>query len=138
LFLIGAVGVAGLPPLSGFAAKVALLQSTGFNPGWGWIWALVIGGGLISLIAPSRAAPQLFWRHSEGQFNDRRPPHPRCYAAALILVLGSPLLALGAQPVLEFTRAAGEQLASPQHYIDAVLGRNNVAVVANLARERND
>ncbi|QCF26697.1 monovalent cation/H+ antiporter subunit D [Hydrocarboniclastica marina] len=129
LFLIGAMGVAGLPPMSGFPAKLALLQSTGLSDGWTWIWALVVGGGLISLIALSRAATHLFWGHSEGQFNEKRKLHPCCYIGAMALVLASPLLSLGAQPALDFTRAAGEQLAAPQFYIDAVLGRESVSAL---------
>ena len=127
LFLVGSMGVIGLPPMSGFPAKVVLLESLDLGPGTAWAWSIIIGGGLISLIALSRAGTILFWRHSEGHFNDDRTLNPSCYVAALALIASSPLLSLAAEPVLEFTLAAGVQISTPEVYIEAVLGQERAA-----------
>jgi multicomponent K+:H+ antiporter subunit D len=122
LFLIGSMAMVGLPPMSGFPAKVGLLQSTGLGSEAIWAWTIIIGGGLIALIALSRAGTLLFWRHSDGHFNNIRNLDSVCYVAALALILSSPLLSLGAEPVFQYTLAAGEQIATPLAYVDAVLG----------------
>lgn len=132
LFLLGGVAVVGLPPLSGFPAKLGLLQSTGMGDGSVWVWTTIIGSGFISLVAMSRAASLLFWRHSDGHFNNVRELDPLCYFAALALVASSLPLTLGAEPILEFTRAAGQQIATPEVYIDAVLGQGTTAALADL------
>ena len=53
--------MAGLPPLSGFLGKVLLLDA-GPVPPMGWIWAVVLGSGLLTLIALARAGSLVFWR----------------------------------------------------------------------------
>lgn len=138
LYLIGAMAVIGLPPFSGLPAKVAVLQSTGMGTGTTWIWSVVIFGGLVSLIAFSRAATVMFWQHADEVPEERprpsRPLHRRQYVAALALIICSPLLSLGAQPVLEFTQAAGEQIAAPALYINAVLDETRSVGLADVIR----
>lgn len=133
LYLIAAMAAIGLPPMSGFPAKLGVLQSTGLGAGTGWIWSIVIIGGLVSLVALSRAATMLFWRVSDQHFSKHRALDPRCYVAALALTVCSPLLSLGAQPVLEYTRAAGEQIAAPAYYINAVLDRGRAVASSDRA-----
>ncbi|MGB1203110.1 MAG: monovalent cation/H+ antiporter subunit D, partial [Alloalcanivorax venustensis] len=58
LFFAGAIAVVGLPPLSGFIGKVALMQAVPAPV----YWLLLLGGGLIALIGLSRAGSTLFWR----------------------------------------------------------------------------
>ncbi|HBL85975.1 MAG TPA: monovalent cation/H+ antiporter subunit D, partial [Alcanivorax sp.] len=57
LFFAGAIAVVGLPPLSGFIGKVALMQAVPAPV----YWLLLLGGGLIALIGLSRAGSTLFW-----------------------------------------------------------------------------
>src|SRR3989344_5697166 len=51
LFFFGAIAVAGLPPLSGFIGKLLLLRS--LEPGVQalMLWSVVLGGGLLTLVA---------------------------------------------------------------------------------------
>ncbi|MFD0852179.1 proton-conducting transporter membrane subunit, partial [Actinomadura adrarensis] len=64
LFFIPAMSVSGVPPLSGFVAKLALFQA---GIGSGAIWGYVVTGvavlaGLLTLMAMSRVWTLAFWR----------------------------------------------------------------------------
>lgn len=120
-FLMGAVALAGLPPLSGFVGKVLILQTA--NDGFEAIffWLGLIGSGAAALIAFTRAGTTLFWR------SDATPQTPRLeqrqpFGPVLMLLPFSVLLAVFAEPVLVFLQAASADLHTPQVYIDAVMG----------------
>jgi multicomponent K+:H+ antiporter subunit D len=123
LFLIAAMAVAGLPPLSGFLAKANVLLATAPAPAAAWIWAIVLGGSALVLIALARAGSRLFWK------TDPRPAAVvpagvaflRTFAVALLL---APVVGLAAFADFAWTQAAAtaDQLAHPARYRDAVLG----------------
>jgi multicomponent K+:H+ antiporter subunit D len=117
--------VAGLPPLSGFIAKLSLLKALlGTDGGDGissarWILlGLLLVSGLISTIVLSRAGILHFW--STG---GRSVPHLKWVEAlAVAIAIGSGvLLAVCAEPVVRYTNAAAAALHAPGSYIDAVL-----------------
>ncbi|HCE40742.1 MAG: monovalent cation/H+ antiporter subunit D [Alcanivorax sp.] len=116
LFFLGAIAVIGLPPLSGFMGKVALLQTVP-SPLY---WLFLLGGGLLALVGMSRAGSTLFWR-ATGDGRARRLDRPRL-AATVLLLSAAPALAIWGEPVLEATVAAAAQWAQPGLYIEAVLG----------------
>lgn len=128
-FIVCALLIAGLPPLSGFVAKFAMLSAlldpgrpgapTSPVPVAGWtLLVLLIGSGLLAAIALSRAGIRHFWAPQ-----DRPPPRLRvieCLPVAALL-FACTLLVVQADAVLRYTRAAATALHAPQHYIDAVL-----------------
>jgi multicomponent K+:H+ antiporter subunit D len=125
-FFAGALALVGLPPLSGFVGKMMLLQSaTGLAP-VGWIYATVLLTGLLGLIGCSRAGALVFWDTQEGTV-DRAPPAAAALVPALALLGSSVLLTAAAGPVVRYSRAAAEQVMTPQAYIDAVLGAQTLA-----------
>ena len=63
-FMAGAVIVGGLPLSSGFLAKLMILQSTAESANMPWVWGMVLGTSLITMIALSRAGSMLFWKTS--------------------------------------------------------------------------
>ncbi len=68
LFFLGAILIAGLPPLSGFLGKFLLLRSA-LDPGlapWvpGGVFAVVLGGGLLAVMTLARSGSLLFYRAS--------------------------------------------------------------------------
>jgi multicomponent K+:H+ antiporter subunit D len=120
LFFLGAMALAGLPPFSGFVGKLLLLQAVD-----GWlalaIWPVVLVGGLLSLVALSRAGSLLFW-HVGLHIHDRAHSDPWRTLACIGLLLASPLLALTANPLLGFLEATAHQLLDLDPYLALVQG----------------
>ncbi|MGW5241921.1 Na+/H+ antiporter subunit D [Monashia sp. NPDC004114] len=64
LFFLSAMNLSGIPPLSGFLAKIGLLHA-GIEVGTPLAWVLVVGGivtSLLTLYALSKVWSQAFWR----------------------------------------------------------------------------
>lgn len=126
---IGCAGLlAGLPPLSGFISKFAILSGL-INPaGLGgegeistghWIYVvMLVFSGLISLIAMVRAGIRSFWPAFE-----RSVPHVRIYEMApvvgLLVICG--FLTIWAGPVMRYMDATAAMLHQPGSYMQAVL-----------------
>ena len=56
VFFVGAIAMAGLPPLSGFLGKLLVLDAS-FNTEFNvWIWAIVLGSSLVSIVGFARRA----------------------------------------------------------------------------------
>jgi multicomponent K+:H+ antiporter subunit D len=120
--------IAGLPPLSGFIAKFALLrdalgtagpQSGGVSPAAWALMAVLILSGLAALVALTRAGIGAFWA-SPG----RVAPRVRVMEmapVAMLLVLCA-MQTIDAGPVMRFMQATALSLHAPQHYVRDVLG----------------
>jgi multicomponent K+:H+ antiporter subunit D len=65
LFVLTAIAVVGLPPLSGFIGKLLVMQATADDPWMPWIWATILITSLIGVVAFSRAGSTLFWKSHE-------------------------------------------------------------------------
>ncbi|MCY1539599.1 Na(+)/H(+) antiporter subunit D [compost metagenome] len=120
LFFIGAIAVAGLPPLSGFIGKLLLLRSV--EPGLQalMLWPVVLLGSLATMIALSRAGSTLFWRVGLSQLDSAELDHGRLLACVGLLLL-SPLLVGLAAPLLEYVNATAIQLRDLQLYQQILL-----------------
>jgi multicomponent K+:H+ antiporter subunit D len=120
LFFVGAISVAGLPPLSGFIGKLLLLRAV--EPGLQalFLWPVVLGGGLATLIALSRAGSTLFWRVGLSQLDSAELDRGRLLACIGLLLL-SPLLVGLAAPLLTYVEATAAQLLDLQLYRQIVL-----------------
>lgn len=121
-FLILAVAVSGLPPLSGFFGKLFLLQ--GIEGGWRALWwtSLLVSGLGIALVL-ARVGSILFWEpeaHAETPVADDRIGLARSIALTL-LVLASPLFVVGAGPVSAYASATSAQLHERSPYLEAVV-----------------
>lgn len=127
-FAFCALLIAGLPPLSGFIAKFAIidgllnLRDSIGAPVW-WLIALIIGSGLATLIATTRAGIDLIWTPSE-----RPPPALRLTEALPVGALLAVCLALMifAGPAMRYMERTGNSLGDRQGYIEAVLGAQRV------------
>lgn len=133
LFFIGAIGIAGLPPFAGFAAKVYLLKSALPHPAVYWMLGVILGTGLLVIIALSRTGSAIFWRTG-----DSLPAGERVevlgISSTAALVLGTVFLMLIAGPATDYTRATAAQLANRAGYIDAVMANQGVSIPASQRR----
>jgi multicomponent K+:H+ antiporter subunit D len=127
LFLLAAVALVGMPPLSGFVGKLLILEAARAHPWWGWIWALVLGTSLLAMVGFARAGSVVFWRTATAEAG-APPPAPARGGPALPLVAASALvaatvlLAAFAGPVTTVMAATARQMFDPAAYIEAVLG----------------
>ena len=123
MFLIAAVSLAGLPPLSGFIGKLVLLMATVEQR---WIWAALLVSSFLVLVGMARAGTRLFWRMPPGAEPPASSvagtaPARKLETAATVLLLGYGVaMVLAAAPILDYTRAAAAQLLSPGAYVEHV------------------
>ncbi len=135
-FLFCAVLLAGLPPLSGFIAKFAMLASllgaAGSGPvpaiDWGYV-ALMILSGLAALIAMLRAGINAFWAE------EREVPRVRVIEMAPVAVLLALtlMLTLQAGPAMRYMEITARALHDPIQYIDGVLSAPRIGREAREA-----
>ncbi len=130
-FCFSACGIliAGLPPLTGFLAKFAMLNGViGTNastvPASSWAFiALVIISGLAAMIAMSRAGIRTFWASIEGTV-------PRVMVVeitpVIMLLCLCVLFSLQANAAVGYMDDTARALTDPMRYIDAVRGAATV------------
>jgi multicomponent K+:H+ antiporter subunit D len=124
-FISCALVISGLPPLSGFIAKFALLTAA-LNPPTGaaskasWVLLpVLILSGLAALIALTRAGIHAFWASP-----DRTVPRVRLIemAPVAVLLLLCAIQTIQAGPIMRYMQATAQSLHAPHDYIRAVLG----------------
>lgn len=122
LFFVPAMGLSGVPPLSGFLGKAGLLQA-GVATGTPLAYALVGGGVLTSLLtlyAIVKAWNKAFWQEAPVELPPVRLPRVMIGSTAAMVVVGLSLTAL-AGPLYDYTGRAAAGLRTPYQYIGAVL-----------------
>jgi multicomponent Na+:H+ antiporter subunit D len=121
LFGLAALSLAGLPPFSGFVAKLALAQE-GLQQGH----FLVIGVGLVvsllTLFSMTKIWSGAFWGAPQGAAVGEgrlRLPVPMMLATGFLVLL-SLGIAFGSQPLYAYSHAAAQDLLDPEIYVEAV------------------
>ncbi|MDQ0339581.1 multicomponent Na+:H+ antiporter subunit D [Caldalkalibacillus uzonensis] len=120
MFFIGALALAGIPPLSGFIGKLLLIQG-GLEQGLYWLVAVSLGTSLLVLYSMLKIFMNGFWgeeKNHQAQGNGSITRHlvPCGFLVALAVGLG-----LGAEWVIPYIQIATETLLNPELYIQAVL-----------------
>jgi multicomponent Na+:H+ antiporter subunit D len=124
LFLVPALSLAGIPPLSGFHAKLFLVRAGLVGGRWGVV-AVALAVSLLTLYSMTKIWNEAFAK-----------PQPRTFPVlplsrgdlalrvAPIAVLAVLTLVIGVAPGLLFTLSAraAEQMMDPSAYVAAVLG----------------
>lgn len=127
LFLISALSLSGMPPLSGFFAKLLLIRAGLAAEQYAIvITALVVG--VLTLFSMTKIWAEAFWKPAP----DSPANKPRAQAAdrtaawlwlpVAFLALITVSIGLGAEPVFELAQRAARQLADPDLYIQTVRG----------------
>jgi len=125
LFLVPALSVAGIPPLSGFWGKLALVQA-GLQSKQYLLVAVALGVSVLTLYYLVTAWIELFWKNRPADAPELRRLVPvrryQMLVPALLLALVSLLAGLLPEPLFRLCRTAAEQLVHNDAYIKAVLG----------------
>jgi multicomponent K+:H+ antiporter subunit D len=131
--------VAGLPPLSGFVGKFAMLSALLSTPETGgtltavtWtLLGLVVLSGLFAMIALSRTGIRFFWAPV-----GRKAPVLNSveYLPVAVLVGLCVFFTVRAEPLMRYARDTAQVLYQPQGYIDAVLKTQPRATPTNAER----
>jgi multicomponent Na+:H+ antiporter subunit D len=120
LAMIPIFSLAGVPPLSGFLGKLAILEGT-FEAGAYWVGALVLVVGLLTLVSMARTWADAFWRPSDAGQDLAAPGAPYVIAIAALGLL-TVSMTVGAEPLFELTERGARQLLQRDEYVQAVLG----------------
>jgi multicomponent K+:H+ antiporter subunit D len=129
LFFIGAIALAGMPPLSGFVGKLLVMDAArGSELVW-WIWAVILTTSLVAVVGFARAGSMLFWKPAESRMQlqpgstaaARAHSDGLAFAATFGIIGALLLLTVLAGPVSGFLRDTAAQLYAPAEYIGAVL-----------------
>ena len=132
IFMISAFSLAGIPPLSGFWAKLILVKASLDMTGY-VIAATALGVGLLTLFSMAKIWAAAFWGERPQTTGANGEPYRKTFSASERIVLYLPMILLGAltlmiglmsQPFFELATRAAEQLMDPAGYIQAVLGGN--------------
>ena len=119
--------LAGLPPLSGFVGKFAMLSGVLDEKGVtaaAWIFlVLLIVSGFLSLIALSRTGIRHFWT----QPHPTMPSLPALEVLPVAALLAACVaLTVWAGPVMQHAQATARGLKAPEAYRNAVMGATQV------------
>jgi multicomponent Na+:H+ antiporter subunit D len=125
LFFVSAFALAGLPPLSGFFAKLSVIQA-GLAMGAYIAVAVALVVGLLTLYSMLKIWTEAFWKESPDPVVSSswgRTPERLSMALPMIaLATLTVCMGLFAQPVITFCEQAADQLLDRDGYIRAVLG----------------
>ncbi len=129
LFLLPALSLAGLPPLSGFVAKLALIEA-GFDAGTYLIVGVAIAVSALTLFSMTKIWAGVFWGQADEPppipeaLEQKRLTFPRMMvgSTAVLVVLGLAFV-IAAAPLYDLGEQAAAGLVDPTIYIEAVLGR---------------
>ncbi len=121
LFALSAAAIAGIPPLSGFWAKLFVVYA-GIQVEVYWLSALALGVGVLTLYSMTKIWQFVFWGASpEAGMRESVQSVRPAYLPAALLALG--ILAVGIYPrgLLRVAELAAVQMIERTGYVDAVL-----------------
>ncbi len=125
LFLLPALSLAGIPPLSGFFGKFVLIKAGVEIEQYG-IVAVALGVGLLTLYSMTKIWTEAFWKpasSSYGVSRAARPITPRTMVAPVaVLSVLTLLMGLAAEPAFLLSLRAAGELMNPAAYVEAVMG----------------
>ena len=125
VFLVPALSLAGIPPLSGFWGKMVLVKAGLEAEAWG-ITAVALGVSLLTLYSMTKLWNEAFWKPAPADAGAgvEAPTSVPLTLLGPVLALAAVTVAvgLGAGPVFDLASRAAAQLSDPSQYIAAVLG----------------
>ena len=122
LFLIPAMSLAGIPPLSGFFAKFNLIKA-GLLESQYWVVGVALLVSLFTLYSMIKLWNEAFWKPEPQEYSTSNRKITRSMILPIVFLASlTVLIGLGIGPAFEVAMLAGLQLSDPALYISAVLG----------------
>ena len=110
LYMMAAIAMAGMPPLSGFVGKLLILDALRSDP---LAWAAILIASLLTIIGFARSGSELFWKSPSSD----APPQSK--TAILLCLTALAALTISAGPITERLAATAQALDQPAAYISA-------------------
>ncbi len=134
LFFAAAIGMAGMPPLSGFLGKLLVLDALRSPGAMAWAWTAILVGSLLTIVGFAKAGSALFWKSTSipqadpdtddpGKTGGPGPAPATALEVAPTMLAIATLVALAAfaGPVATYLEDTAMQLLDRAQYIAAVL-----------------
>ncbi len=116
LFATLALSISGIPPLSGFWAKALVIDAV-FRSGAaasGWLVAVALITGFLTLYSMSIVWTQAFWRRGRRTARGTRRIPGAMIAAVALLAMCTLGMGLAIEPMIRVSRAAASQLIADE------------------------
>lgn len=119
-FLVMALSLAGLPPLSGFWAKLWILME-GFKGGYYTLVGISLLASVLTLASMLKIWLGAFWQPLPAGASLRLSPNRPLTGALLLMTVLSVGVVVGVAPLWEASQAAATELMDPSRYVGPVL-----------------
>ncbi|MBM3926642.1 MAG: Na+/H+ antiporter subunit D [SAR202 cluster bacterium] len=119
LFLLPALSLAGVPPLSGFWGKFFLLQA-GFEAEQYAVAAAAVGTSLVTLYVMIKMWGQVYWGEPREQIEALPKSNLILLGPIVLAVLMGAALIFGASWLHDITNEGAASIVDPREYIEAV------------------
>jgi multicomponent Na+:H+ antiporter subunit D len=127
LFFVAGLSLAGLPPWSGFFAKLVIVKA-GFEAGQYLYAGVAVVTGFFTLYSMMKIWQMVFWSEKTGEHREQ----PRLIYAGVVLLLSfSVIFAAGFSPMNRFALETAGQLLDAPAYRRAVLEANPKSEIRN-------
>ncbi len=134
LFFVPAFSLAGFPPLSGFWAKLFLIEASIESSNYA-IAAVALAVGLLTAYSMTKIWVNGFWkaRPPEAHRPSQLPPLRRRLLLGPVAGLAGLTIMIGlyVQPLYTLAERAAAELMEPTGYVEAVLGTGSAPEMAN-------
>jgi multicomponent Na+:H+ antiporter subunit D len=131
-WFLGILSLAGIPPMSGFFGKLALLQ-VGVNQGAYLISGVAAFTGILTFFSMLKIWNEVFWKKAYGDMSKLPRVTPGLLLPGAVLVVISLALGLGAGVLVDYANVAGEQLFDWAGYVVSVCGEEGCEAVFEAA-----
>ncbi|WP_431298554.1 monovalent cation/H+ antiporter subunit D [Tabrizicola sp. BL-A-41-H6] len=118
IFMVAAIAIAGMPPLSGFIGKLLILDA--WRDHAATVWTAILVSSFLTILGLSRAGSTLFWKsHATAGNPPEAKPETLAFAAVFALLAALAALTILAGPVTRWLDATAASLYDPAPYIAA-------------------
>ncbi len=118
LSMIPLFSLAGVPPLSGFIGKLALVRAT-LDAGAWWTTGIILAVGVLTIISMARLWDESFWKPASQ--SDKSDISQTMLIPIVGLAIVTLALSVAAEPLFQLSLRASDQLLNPELYMNAIL-----------------